>query len=51
MKKFNFYSKQDNKKEPISSVEASDRLKAAKYFSAIKKLDLKTFLSMFSISK
>ena len=51
MKKFNFYFKKDKNQEPISYVEADNRLKAAKYFAAIKKLDLKTFLSMSSINK
>jgi len=48
---FNFYFKKDKNQEPISYVNADNRLKAAKYFAAIKKLDLKTFLSMFSINK
>jgi|TARA_R110000772_G_scaffold205705_2_gene316319 hypothetical protein len=49
--KYNFYLKKDPKKEAISTVDASSRLKAAKYFSYVKNLDLKSFLSIFKISR
>jgi hypothetical protein len=51
MKKYFFYSKNDPKKEPISSTMTSSRLKAAHYFSVIKKMTLKQFLSIFTINK
>jgi len=51
MKRFSFFSKSDKKKEAISITEASGRLEAAKIFAARKKLSLKQFLRIFSISK
>jgi len=51
MKRFSFFVKKDKSKEAISSTEASGRLAAAKYFAKQKKLSLKQFLRIFSISK
>ena len=51
MKRFSFFSKKDKSKEAISTTKASGRLAAAKYFAAQKKLSLKQFLRIFSISK
>ena len=51
MAKYNFYSRNDSNKEPISSVIASGRLEAAKHFSKGKDMELKSFLSIFSVSK
>ena len=50
-RKYYFYSKLDSTQEPISKTVASSRLKAAKYFAARKRLPLKKFLSIYSISK
>ena len=50
-KKYFFYVKNDSKQEPISSILAFSRLQAAKQFASRKQLDLKTFLSLFSVSK
>ena len=50
--KYFFYSKNDKKKEPIKTLyNLGSRLEAAKYFSELKKLSLKDFLKVFSISK
>jgi hypothetical protein len=51
MKRFSFFSKKDKSQEAISTTKASGRLAAAKYFAAQKKLSLKQFLRIFSISK
>lgn len=51
MKKYHFYSKNDSAKEPIMSTRSWTRLEAAKSFAQIKQMDLKTFLSVFSISR
>lgn len=51
MSKYFFYSKNDPSKEPISSTTSNSRLKAAKYFSIIKNMPLKKFLSIFTINK
>lgn len=51
MRKYFFYSKNDPNKEPISSTMSTSRLKAAKYFSIIKDMSLKKFLSIFTINK
>jgi hypothetical protein len=50
-KKYYFYSKVDKSKEAIARTSTTPRLKAAKYFAAIKQLDLKSFLSVFTINK
>lgn len=46
-----FYSKIDKNKEPINWVFNCSRLEAAKYFAAVKRLPLKEFLKIYSISK
>lgn len=51
MKKYNFYSRVDKSKEPIGSTTALSRLKAARYFAALKQLPLKSFLTLFAVSK
>ena len=50
-KKYFFYAKNDSEQEPISSVLAFSRLQAAKQFANRKQLNLKSFLSVFSVSK
>jgi|TARA_R110000803_G_scaffold57131_1_gene115002 hypothetical protein len=51
MKKYNFYSKKDPKREAISSTVSDSRLSAATHFSKLKRLSLKQFLSIFTISR
>ena len=46
-----FYSKNDLKKEPIFWVKGYSRLVAAKHFAQMKRLTLKQFLHIYSISK
>lgn len=48
---YHFYNKSDNSQEAIGKIIATNRLSAAKYFAAIKRMELKQFLSLFSISK
>jgi hypothetical protein len=50
-KKYYFYSQKDETQEPVMSVYTFSRLKAAKYFAERKQLDLKLFLSIFSVSR
>lgn len=51
MKQYYFYSKNDSAQEPIMNTRAWSRLEAAKSFALVKQMDLKTFLSVFSVSK
>ena len=51
MKQFFFYSKSDSTKEPISKTYAVSRLGAAKKFSKIKQLSLKSFLNIYGVLK
>jgi len=47
-----FYFRNDQKKEKINTTnEFTSRLAAAKYFATIKKMQLKEFLRLFSVSK
>lgn len=50
-KKYYFYSRIDKTQEPIMSAWAFGRLKAAEYFAERKQLPLKSFLSIFAVSK
>jgi|TARA_R110000803_G_scaffold34538_1_gene75336 hypothetical protein len=51
MSKYFFYSNQDKTKEPIAyTISATPQL-AAKNFAETKQLDLKVFLSLFSVSQ
>jgi len=50
-KKYYFYAKNNWEQEPIGKVLASSRLKAANYFAARKNLTLKSFLSIYSVSR
>jgi hypothetical protein len=50
-KKYFYYSRVDSNQEPVSTTIALSRLAAAKQFASRKQLPLKTFLSLFSISK
>ena len=51
MKKFSFYVRRDNKKESISSTTANTRLEAAKTFAQVKRLSLKSFLTIFGVKQ
>jgi len=51
MTQYYFYSRNDKKQEPIDSVRALSRLQAAKHFARRKQLDLKSFLSIFTVNK
>ena len=50
-KKYYFYAKNNWEQEPISTTLASSRLSAAKFFAARKNLTLKSFLSIYSVSR
>jgi hypothetical protein len=50
-KKYYFYSRVDSTQEPIMSAWSFSRIKAAEYFAEMKQLDLKSFLSIFAVSK
>ena len=51
MKRYFFYSKSDTTREPIYSIITTSRLKAATLFSTGKRLSLREFLKVFSVSK
>ena len=51
MTKYYFYSRNDKSQEPIMNIRAWSRLEAAKSFAAVKQMNLKTFLSVFAVSK
>ena len=51
MARYSFYSRNDSTQEPINTIISTSRLSAAKRFAKTKQLDLKTFLSLFSVSK
>ena len=46
-----FYSRNDENKEPITSINAPSRYQAALFFSKLKHLDLKTFLKVYAVSR
>jgi hypothetical protein len=51
MKSYFFYSKIDKSQEPIYYCKALSRYNAAVKFAQGKKLDLKMFLSIYSVSR
>ncbi len=51
MKKYNFYSRVDNKKQSIAKVGAPTRYQAALFFAKQKQLPLKEFLKIYAISR
>lgn len=51
MTKYYFYSKNDSAQEPIMVTRSWSRLDAAKSFAQVKQMSLKTFLSIYSVSK
>jgi hypothetical protein len=48
---YSFYSRNDQSQESVGKIVATNRLSAAKYFAAIKRMSLKQFLSVFEVSK
>ncbi len=48
---YHFYHRNDHNKESIGKIIATNRLSAAKYFAAVKRMELKQFISLFSISR
>lgn len=50
-KRYYFYRKQDDSKEPIGKSWSPNRLAAAKKFASRKLLSLKTFLKIWSVSR
>jgi len=51
MKRFSFYSRTDGSQEPVGSTVAFSRLAAARYFAERKHLPLKSFLSLFTVTR
>lgn len=51
MKMYSFYAKNDQKKEKLGTTPHQSRLLAAKYFAERKRLQLKTFLDIYTITK
>jgi hypothetical protein len=51
MKVYHFYNRADSSKEPIFYCKAKSRLYAAEHFAEGKRMPLKQFLSLFSVSK
>lgn len=51
MKRYFFYSKNDSAQEPIYYCKAYSRLEAAKKFAEGKRMDLKVFLTIYSVSR
>jgi len=51
IKSYYYFARVDSKKEKISSVIAPSRLAAAKLMAYTKKLDLKSFLTIYSIGR
>jgi len=48
---FYFYSRYDQAHEPIARVKAPTRYQAALLFAKTKKLDLKSFLKLYAVSR
>jgi hypothetical protein len=46
---FGYYSRIDKDEEVVSRTINFSRLQAAKYFAALKQLDLKTFLKLYAV--
>ena len=51
MKRYCFFAKLDCDKEPINKSFFVSRIAAARYFAAQKKLSLKAFLKIYSVSR
>jgi hypothetical protein len=48
---FHFYSRVDATQEPIAKVKAPTRYQAALLFAKTKRLDLKSFLEVYAVSR
>lgn len=51
MKRYYFYSRYDKNQEPINKCYALSRYNAALYFADQKRLTLKAFLSVYTVSR
>ena len=51
MRQYYFYSKFDSSKEPIYTIRAVNRILAARKFAMGKRLTLKEFLKLYSVSR
>ena len=51
MKVYYFYSRVDSEMEAIGKTRTWSRTAAARYFADTKQLPLKTFLSLYGVSK
>jgi hypothetical protein len=51
MKKYSFYNRTDGSQETIATTRAFSRLAAAQHFAERKQLPLKSFLSLFNVSR
>jgi len=51
MKTYFFFSRRDSNREPIYYCKESSRLMAAKQFAIGKQMSLKSFLSIYEVSR
>ena len=49
--KFLFYGKDDQKREAISTIYASDIIEATKMFAAVKRLSVEQFLNIYKVKE
>lgn len=49
--RYYFYSRIDENQEAIGTCLALTRYRAAEYFAEIKRLDLKSFLAVYAVSR
>lgn len=49
--KFLFYGKDDQKREAISTIHASDIIEATKMFAAVKRLSVEQFLNIYKVKE
>lgn len=51
MKRYYFYSRVDNSQEPVAYTTSLSRCRAAKHFAQMKQMSLKSFLTIFAVSR
>ena len=51
MKTYKYYRRSDTNKESVSVTLAASRLGAARWFAAVKRLPLKEFLKIYSVTR
>jgi len=51
MKTYKYYYRSDANKESVSVTLAASRLGAARWFAAVKRLPLKEFLKIYSVTR